>query len=58
MTRSFNLRPYIDRLEAAQENPDIEAAHADADQVLCDLLKALGYKMIVEEYDKVEKWYA
>lgn len=58
MTRSFDLRPYMDRLKAAQENPDTESAHVDADQVLCDLLKALGYKQVVEEYDKVEKWYA
>lgn len=59
MARSFDLRPYMDRLKAAQENfRDVESAHVDADQVLCDLLEALGYKQIVEEYDKVKKWYA
>jgi len=58
MTCSFDLRPYMDKLKAAQENPDVESAHADADQALCDLLKALGYKKVVEEYDKVEKWHA
>ena len=58
MARSFDLRPYMDKLKAAQENPDVESAHADADQVLCDLLEFLGYKKVVEEYHKVEKWYA
>lgn len=58
MARSFDLRPYIKRLEQAQECADIESAHEDADNVLCDLLKDLGYDKVVEEYNKVEKWYA
>jgi hypothetical protein len=45
----------MDRLNAAQNNADVEAAHAEADQALCDLLEALGYKKVVEEYNKVEK---
>ena len=58
MAQSFDLRPYMERLKAAQDNCDVESAHVDADTVLCDLLDALGYKKIVEEYNKVEKWYA
>lgn len=58
MTYSFDLRSYMDRLKTAQENTDIESAHEDADDILCDLLEALGYKNVVEEYHKVEKWYA
>ena len=58
MARSFDLRPYIKRLEQAQENCDVESAHTDADNVLCDLLKDLGYDKVVEEYNKVKKWYA
>lgn len=58
MTKSFDTRPYIKRLKAAQEDHDTESAHAEADDVLCDLLKELGYIKIVEEYHKVSKWYA
>ena len=58
MAQSFDLRPYMERLKAAQDKYDAESAHIDADTVLCDLLNALGYKKIVEEYNKVEKWYA
>lgn len=58
MAESFNLRPYMKRLKEAQENHDTEEAHADADNVLCDLLEALGYKKVVEAYNKVSKWYA
>lgn len=58
MTKSFDIRPYMKRLKEAQQGSDVESAHAEADQVLCDLLEALGYTKIVEEYDKVSKWYA
>lgn len=50
MAYSLDLRPYMDKLKAAQDNCDIESA----DDVLCDLLEALGYKKVVEEYNKVE----
>ena len=55
MAKSINLGPYMDRLKKAQSDYDIESAHADADDVLCDLLKFLGYDKIVEEYEKVSK---
>lgn len=37
---------------------DTEGAHASADEVLCDLLKTLGYADVVEAWDKIDKWYA
>ena len=58
MAESFDTRPYMKRLKTAQQNEDIESAHADADDVLCDLFLKLGYTKIVEEYNKVSKWYA
>lgn len=48
----------IERLKAAERSGDIEAAHAAADDVLCDLLHALGYGDVVEAWERVEKWYA
>lgn len=35
-----------------------ESAHIDADMVLCELLKSLGYVEIVEVYESIGKWYA
>jgi hypothetical protein len=46
------------KLKEAQATDDRERAHRDADEVLCDLLKALGMADIVAEYDKIAKWYA
>ena len=39
-------------------NGDTEVAHLDADNILCDVLTQLGYKELVDLYEKVKKWYA
>ena len=57
-TGSFSTKKYMEALKTEQQNDDIEEAHANADGILCNLLKDLGYEPIVEEYHKVSKWYA
>ena len=37
---------------------DTESAHASADDALCRFVLGLGYKKVVEEYNKINKWYA
>ncbi len=37
---------------------DIEISHQLADDLLCPMLRANGYDELVDEYYKVEKWYA
>lgn len=48
----------IEALKTLQESDDTEMAHSIADDVLCELLTELGYKDVVEEYNKIGKWYA
>lgn len=48
----------IEKLKNLHGSGDVEAAHGDADDVLCELLKALGYGDVVAAWDDVEKWYA
>lgn len=45
-------------IKVEQKNNDTESAHLNADNIICDLLVALGYADVVEEYDNVRKWYA
>lgn len=45
-------------LKLCQEKRDIEAAHSDADNILCELLSSLGYHDVVSDYRRVKKWYA
>ncbi len=48
----------IKLLQECARSGDIEAAHSDADDVLCSLLMSLGYEDVVDEWCKVDKWYA
>lgn len=48
----------IDMLRQCQSGGDIEADHSNADNVLCQFLIELGYPAVVDEWRKVEKWYA
>jgi len=49
---------YKQKLKECISNHDYEIAHYDADNILCDLLKDLGYKEIVDLWNEVGKWYA
>lgn len=46
------------RLSDLQVNGDKEVAHVAADDVLCDLLNALGLSEVVALYEKIDKLYA
>lgn len=46
------------RLKELQHDGDTEAAHGYADDVICALLRSLGYDDVVEAWDKIDKWYA
>lgn len=37
---------------------DIEAAHGRADEVMCDLLRELGYGDGVDIFERMDRWYA
>ena len=52
------LQEWIERLRECQKDSDTESAHGDADDILCDVLETLGLNDLVEEYDKIGKWYA
>jgi len=40
------------------EQGDPEEDHSMADALMCEMLIALGHKEFVEEFLKVERWYA
>lgn len=47
----------ISKLKECQEDTDRERAHIAADDTMCRLLTDLGYYDVVEEYNKVDKYY-
>ena len=48
----------IAKLKELQKSGDTEVAHSEADDVLCNLLNALGYTDVTDEYHKIDKWFA
>jgi hypothetical protein len=48
----------LEKLRSLQSEVDQEMEHLAADGVLCELLVSLGYADVVEEWEKVGKWYA
>lgn len=47
----------VEQLERLQEARDPEAAHEQADQVLCRFLRAIGHRAVADEFEAVERWY-
>ncbi len=46
------------KLIKQQSNRNTETAHSEADEYLCDLLVKLGFEDVVEEYTKLNRWFA
>lgn len=54
----INKIEVLEQLKEYQKAKDVPLNHINADEILCDLLKALGFVNIVEEYEKIPKWYS
>lgn len=52
------IKEAVEKMKECVNNGDTEVAHLDADNILCDVLTQLGYKELVDLYEKVNKWYA
>ena len=52
------IKEAVEKMKECVNSGDTEVAHLDADAVLCDVLTQLGYKELVDLYEKVKKWYA
>ena len=58
MKKEVIIKEAIEKMKECVNNGDTEVAHINADAVLCDVLTQLGYKELVDLYEKVKKWYA
>lgn len=52
------IKEAVEKMKECVNNGDTEVAHLDADNILCDVLTQLGYKELVDLYEKVKNWYA
>lgn len=58
MEKEVIIKEAIEKMKKCVNNDDTECGHIEADAVLCDVLTQLGYKELVDLYEKVKKWYA
>ena len=58
MEKEVIIKKKKKKMKECVNNGDTEVAHINADAVLCDVLTQLGYKELVDLYEKVKKWYA
>ena len=56
--KSVTPETAVDLLVRINEVCDIEMAHIRADEVLCTLLRNLGYNDIIDVYENIDKLYS
>lgn len=49
---------YLHRLTELEDSTDPEAAHGEADNILCEFLRSAGFEKMADAFEKVEKWYS
>lgn len=55
-----NITPeeFYQRMVELSKNGDTECSHEQMDDLLCEVLKQLGYSKGVEVFDCADKWYS
>lgn len=54
----LELDTIVTMVEKCLQEDDEETNHENADGILCEFLKKLGYENIVEVYELISKWYS
>ena len=49
---------FKDMMEEISKSDDTELRHMDADDLMCEALKELGYSEGIEIFEAMYKWYA
>ena len=59
-TRRNGMTPeeFTSKMVDIDLNGDTEVAHSDGDDLMCDLLRELGYEDGVKVFEAMDKWYA
>lgn len=59
-TRRMTPEEFANKMQQLKNTKghDEEGFHGDADDLMCELLRSLGYEKGIEIYDSIEKWYA
>jgi hypothetical protein len=58
VTKILTPEEFKAAMSQAFDKCDTESAHVYADELMCDLLRKLGYGEGIDIFDSEEKWYA
>ena len=56
--RPMSPEEFCDRMKKILDDHDLESAHSDADELMCEVLRQLGYGDGVKVFELADKWYA
>ena len=60
--KPITSREAVEKLNAMAAESDAEQSHSEADEILCDLLRSLGYGAVANAFEdakaRVGFWYA
>ena len=48
---------FLNEMSLCSLDKDIERSHANADDILCRLLRELGYDKLIDLYESIDKLY-
>lgn len=54
----MNPEEFYEKMLELQKLNDEEMSHIKMDDLMCDVLKFLGYEKGVEIFDSTDKWYS
>lgn len=54
----MNKKEALKRMREAKNAGDAEDQHIAGDELLCEFLRSLGHSDLVDEWIKLDKWYA
>lgn len=55
-----SIKDYTERMRELADNndDDIEMRHVEMDNLMCEILKEMGFNELVDIFNETEKWYA
>lgn len=58
LEKEFSAKGFANEMRRIDRNNDTEMAHIYADELMCQLLRKLGYSEGVDIFEKMSKWYS
>ena len=58
LEKEFSAKGFTNEMRRIERNNDTEMAHILADELMCKLLRELGYGEGVDIFEQMDKWYS